>query len=218
MIGVRGSRYDRTKRGIDLVAAALLLVGLLPAMLAIGLLVLATLGRPVLFRQQRPGRGGEPFTLVKFRTMRLAEPARPAGDRLRLTTLGRLLRATSLDELPTLWNVLRGHMSLVGPRPLLPAYLGRYTPQQARRHEIRPGITGLAQVSGRNELSWPERFAYDVWYVDHRSLYLDLQILARTSWTVLSRQGITAPGCATAREFRPTAALAAGDPVPEPTT
>jgi lipopolysaccharide/colanic/teichoic acid biosynthesis glycosyltransferase len=212
------SRYDRIKRGIDLVVAALLLVGLLPGLLTIGLLVLVTLGRPVLFRQQRPGRGGELFTLVRFRTMCPAEPALGPGDRHRLTKLGRLLRATGMDELPTLWNVLRGHMSLVGPRPLLPAYLGRYTPQQARRHEIRPGITGLAQVHGCNELSWPEQLAYDVWYVDHRSLGLDLQILARTGWTVLCRPGIISPGCATAREFRPTAALTAADRVPEPTT
>ena len=155
------------------------------------------LGRPVFFRQPRPGLHGRPFALVKFRTMR----AGTGSDAERLTRFGRFLRTTSLDELPELWNVLRGDMSLVGPRPLLMQYLERYTPEQARRHEMKPGITGWAQVNGRNALTWDERFALDVWYVDHWSLALDLRILARTLGAILRRKGITAPGSATMPEF-----------------
>ncbi|MFC6023005.1 sugar transferase [Plantactinospora solaniradicis] len=194
--------YDPTKRLLDVVLAILLLVVASPVMLAVAVAVAATLGRPVLFRQVRPGRHGELFELVKFRTMRPVDVARGAvTDRDRLTGLGRRLRATSMDELPTLWNVVRGEMSLVGPRPLLVDYLNRYTPAQARRHEVRPGITGLAQVRGRNAMPFPERFAHDVWYVDNRSLRLDLHILASTVGAVLRRRGITAPGSPTAPEF-----------------
>jgi lipopolysaccharide/colanic/teichoic acid biosynthesis glycosyltransferase len=195
---------DRVKRAIDIVSSGLGLVVLAPVMGAVAVVVAATLGRPVLFRQMRPGRHGRPFQLVKFRTMRPGGPqAGPSDDARRLTPATRWLRSTSLDELPTLWNVLRGDMSLVGPRPLLMEYLDRYTPEQARRHEVRPGITGLAQVRGRNRLRWSEKFAYDVWYVDHRSLRLDLAILLQTAVAVLRRDGIAAEHCVTAPEFRP---------------
>ncbi len=180
-------RYDPVKRAIDVAAAATALLLLLPLLAAVAAAVRLRLGRPVLFRQSRPGRGGVLFTLVKFRTMTRADDTVP--DEQRLTRLGRWLRATSLDELPTLWNVLRGEMSLVGPRPLLPRYLDRYTPRQARRQEVRPGITGLAQVGGRNRLSWPERFDRDVSYVDARSLRLDLRILLLTARVVARRDG-----------------------------
>lgn len=198
----RGKGDERAKRVLDVVVAAALLVLAAPVMLGVAVAVAVAMGRPILFRQARPGRHGELFVLVKFRSMRTEPGVRgPAGDDGRLTPLGRWLRATSLDELPTLWNVLRGEMSLVGPRPLPAEYLERYTPEQFRRHDVRPGITGLAQVSGRNALSWEEKFAYDVWYVTHRSLATDLRILARTAGTVLRRQGVTAPGRATAPEF-----------------
>jgi lipopolysaccharide/colanic/teichoic acid biosynthesis glycosyltransferase len=202
------SQYDRWKRVVDAIAATAALLATAPLQLGIAIAVRLCLGRPVLFRQTRPGRDGEPFTLVKFRTMRDDVEHRtqtPASDSDRLTPLGRWLRATSLDELPTLWNVLRGDMSLVGPRPLLMAYLDRYTPEQRRRHEVRPGITGLAQVHGRNGLSWEQKFAFDVQYVERRNARLDLIILARTAWAVLSRRGISAPGAATMPEFRPAA-------------
>ncbi|MGI5215736.1 sugar transferase [Plantactinospora sp. CA-290183] len=211
--------YERGKRLLDLVAATLLLVLTAPLVVAVAVAIAATMGRPVLFRQVRPGRHGEPFELVKFRTMRPADPpAGVLGDRERLTGLGRWLRSTSLDELPTLWNVLRGEMSLVGPRPLLVEYLDRYTPVQARRHEVRPGITGLAQVRGRNELPFPERFRHDVWYVDHRSLGLDLRILVETVGAVLRRRGITAPGSPTAGEFVGTGQLPGQASAPEQDT
>lgn len=187
------------KRAFDVCVAALGLVLLSPVLAVIALLVRRTLGSPVLFRQQRPGLGGRPFTLYKFRTMREAGPG--VSEAERLTRLGRLLRSTSLDELPELWNVLRGDMSLVGPRPLLMQYLPLYTPEQARRHEVRPGITGWAQINGRNAISWEEKFRLDVWYVDHQSLWLDLRILARTFWRVLSREGISEPGQATVTFF-----------------
>ncbi|WP_309227223.1 sugar transferase [Micromonospora thermarum] len=192
---------------LDIVAAAVLLVLLAPVMAMVALLVAAGLGRPVLFRQCRAGRHGEPFELVKFRTMRPPDPRRGlVGDADRLTPLGRWLRSTSLDELPTLWNVLRGDMSLVGPRPLLPEYLSRYSASQARRHEVRPGVTGLAQVRGRNGLSWEEKFDLDVEYVETCSLRLDLSILIATVRTVLRREGISAAGVATAPEFLGTPA------------
>jgi sugar transferase EpsL len=191
-------RLDRTaKTLIDRVGAALTLLGCLPILAGVALLVRITLGRPIFFRQKRPGLGGEPFDLVKFRTMREGQ----GGDAERLTTVGRFLRSSSLDELPELWNVLRGEMSLVGPRPLLVEYLDRYTPEQARRHEMKPGLTGWAQVNGRNARSWDDKFALDIWYVDHWSLGLDLRILARTVWAVLSRRGVNAPGSATMPEF-----------------
>ncbi|MEU4441049.1 sugar transferase [Micromonospora chalcea] len=207
-------RSDRSKRFLDVLAAVVLLAVTAPVLATVAVLVAVRLGRPVLFRQRRAGRHGALFEVVKFRTMR--EPDHRRGlvsDADRLTPFGRRLRATSLDELPTLWNVLRGDMSLVGPRPLLPEYLGRYTPAQARRHEVRPGVTGLAQVSGRNELSWEDKFALDVEYVDNRSLRLDLAILAATVRTVLRREGISAAGSATAPEFLGTVpdGAAAGD-------
>ena len=195
-----GHPYDRPKRILDVLVAGLALVVLSPVLLAVALVIAVGLGRPVLFRQTRPGLHGRLFELRKFRTMQPAGPGRISDDD-RLTGLGRWLRATSLDELPTLWNVLRGDMSLVGPRPLLVRYLDRYTPEQARRHEVRPGVTGLAQVRGRNSLSWEEKFAYDVRYVDTRCLRLDLRILAETVIRVLRREGVSADGHATAPEF-----------------
>ena len=169
---------------------------LAPLLLLVATSVRLRMGSPVLFRQPRPGRHGKPFDLIKFRTMTNQRDARGAylGDAQRLTRTGRLLRSTSLDELPELWNVLRGEMSLVGPRPLLLDYLPLYTPEQARRHEVLPGITGLAQVKGRNAISWEEKFAWDVWYVDHLSLGLDLRILLQTVRQALRREGISPPG------------------------
>ncbi|MET7668600.1 sugar transferase [Micromonospora luteifusca] len=211
-------KHDGVRRVLDIAGAAVGLALTAPVMLAIASTILITMGRPVLFRQPRPGLHGKLFCLVKFRSMAVqGEREGPSGDRARLTRLGAWLRKTSLDELPSLWNVLRGEMSLVGPRPLLPSYLARYTPQQFRRHEVRPGITGLQQVNGRNSLTWERRFAYDIWYVDHRSLWLDLRILARTVVVVLRREGITAPGSATAHEFqgasaRVPATVSLGDP------
>jgi sugar transferase EpsL len=193
----------RVKRVFDVLAssAALGVLGLPMAVLAA--LVRWRLGSPVLFRQERPGMHGELFTLCKFRTMRDAvdDEGRPLPDAERLTSFGRALRSTSLDELPELWNILRGDMSVVGPRPLLPQYLDRYTPEQARRHEVRPGLTGLAQVAGRNALTWEDKFALDVAYVETRSLWLDLKIIARTLVQVVRRDGIAAEGSATAEEF-----------------
>jgi len=180
---------------VSLAGTALVLTG--PVLAAAAFAVRATMGRPVLFSQVRPGRGGQPFTVHKLRTM---SPG-TGDDAARLTPLGRLLRAASVDELPQLWNVLRGDMSLVGPRPLLMAYLARYTPEQARRHDVLPGITGWAQIHGRNALSHEEKFRLDVWYVDHWSLALDARILAATVWRVLSRSGIAAEGHATMPEF-----------------
>jgi lipopolysaccharide/colanic/teichoic acid biosynthesis glycosyltransferase len=193
------------KRTFDLITSALALLALAPLLLVLAILVRVKLGAPVLFRQERPGRGGRPFRLVKFRTMTDARDAVTgalAPDAVRLTPFGRWLRAASLDELPELWNDLRGDMSFVGPRPLLMAYLERYTPTQARRHEVRPGLTGWAQVHGRNAVDWEERLALDVWYVDHRSFLLDLHILARTVLLVLRREGIAAAGDATMPEFQ----------------
>ncbi len=194
------------KRTFDIVGAAAAIIVLLPLAAAVALIVRVFLGSPVLFHQSRPGLNGVPFRLVKFRTM--TDRRDHAGNLLpdveRLGRLGRFLRAASLDELPELWNVLVGEMSLVGPRPLLMAYLDRYTPRQARRHLVRPGITGLAQVSGRNGLSWEEKFELDLEYVDRCSLALDVRILARTIWHVLLRRDITQPGHATAEEFTGT--------------
>lgn len=198
---MRRATYERAKRLIDIGAGAAGLLMTLPLQSVVAALVAVRLGRPVLFRQVRPGRDGRLFTLVKFRTMRPASATDPLPDADRLTTLGRLLRAASLDELPTLWNVLQGDMSLVGPRPLLVEYLPLYTPEQRRRHEVRSGITGLAQVSGRNALAWPERLALDAAYVDARSARLDLVILLRTVGKVLRRDGITAEGHATVEKL-----------------
>jgi lipopolysaccharide/colanic/teichoic acid biosynthesis glycosyltransferase len=205
-----GPEADVVKTALDRLGAALGLVSSLPLLVLVAAAVLVTLGRPILLRQRRLGRGGRPFELVKFRTMREG----PGSDRERLGRFGRFLRSTSLDELPELWNVLRGEMSLVGPRPLLPQYLDRYTLEQARRHEVKPGLTGWAQINGRNALSWDERFALDVWYVDHRSLVLDLRILARTLPAVVLRRGISAPGSSTMPEFRGSGGAAAR-PSPE---
>lgn len=194
------------KRLMDIVGAALGLIVLAPVLCVTAITVRVVLGRPVLFRQVRPGVHGRRFILYKFRTMRDVVDASGATlpDADRLTRVGAWLRSTSIDELPELWNVLRGDMSLVGPRPLLAEYLLLFTPTQARRHEVRPGITGWAQVNGRNELSWEERLALDVWYVDNRSLALDLRILLRTVRAVVARAGISHSGHATMERFRGT--------------
>jgi lipopolysaccharide/colanic/teichoic acid biosynthesis glycosyltransferase len=202
MTSARPQPYDAVKRVLDVLAAAVLLVLTAPVQLGVALAVAAKLGRPVLFRQPRPGRHGRVFTLVKFRSMRDADPATGlVSDADRLTSFGRALRATSADELPTLVNVLRGDMSIVGPRPLLVAYLERYSHEQSRRHEVRPGVTGLAQVSGRNTIGWDDKLRLDVEYVDRRSFRLDAVILWRTLTSVLRRDGISAEGHATAPEF-----------------
>jgi sugar transferase EpsL len=194
---------DVAKRLVDVAGAGAALVVAAPVLAAVGVAVRVSMGTPVLFRQQRPGMQGRPFTIYKFRTMRDATDAagRPRPDAERLTAVGRFLRATSLDELPELWNVLRGDMSLVGPRPLLMQFLERYSPEQARRHDVKPGVTGWAQINGRNALSWDEKFALDLWYVEHRSLALDLRILARTAAAVVRRSGIAHAGEATMPEF-----------------
>jgi sugar transferase EpsL len=202
------------KRLLDVTIAASLLVALSPVVLAVTLFVAAVLGRPLLFRQRRPGLRGTPFELLKFRTMSnaLDESGRLLPDDQRLDRAGRLLRRLSLDELPQLINVLRGDMSLVGPRPLLMQYLGRYSPSQARRHDVKPGITGWAQINGRNALSWEDRFAFDLWYVDNRSFWLDVKILALTVLAVLRREGISEDGRATMSEFTGSAARSSEGP------
>lgn len=191
------------KRLFDFTSALLGLIALALPLCVLMLLIRRKLGSPVFFRQTRPGLHGEPFQMVKFRTMTDARDAQGTllPDAERLTPFGRFLRATSLDELPELWNVLQGDMSLVGPRPLLMEYLPLYSPEQARRHAVRPGVTGWAQVNGRNAISWEEKFALDVWYVDHRSLALDLHILWLTIKKVLVREGISATGEATMGKF-----------------
>ena len=191
------------KHMCDLAIAVPVVVLAAPFVLALAVLVRLKLGSPVLFRQQRPGLNGCPFTIYKFRTMTDRRDA--AGNLLpdgeRLTAFGKFLRSTSLDELPELWNVLRGEMSLVGPRPLLMHYLDLYTPEQMRRHEVRPGITGWAQVNGRNALSWEEKFARDVWYVDHLSFWLDIKIIFLTFLKIVKREDINQPGEATMKFF-----------------
>jgi lipopolysaccharide/colanic/teichoic acid biosynthesis glycosyltransferase len=191
------------KRALDITVSALALVVLSPVLLVIASLVWWRMGRPVLFTQQRPGLRGEPFTLVKFRTMRVSQgdPNDGSTDSDRLDPFGSKLRSTSLDELPELWNVLRGDMSLVGPRPLLMHYLPLYSDRQARRHDVRPGITGWAQINGRNSTPWPERLEMDVWYVENRSMRLDLKILAMTVPRALRRSGVTQEGQATVEYF-----------------
>jgi lipopolysaccharide/colanic/teichoic acid biosynthesis glycosyltransferase len=191
------------KRLLDILVAAFALIILSPLLAVVAVLVRAKLGSPIFFRQERPGLQGRPFTLVKFRTMLDArdEHGKPRPDAERLTDFGRWLRSTSIDELPELWNVLKGEMSLVGPRPLLMHYLPLYSPEQARRHDVPPGITGWAQVNGRNAISWDEKFALDTWYADHWSLWLDLKILARTAASVVRSHGISAEGSATMPEF-----------------
>ena len=193
-------RGDRAKRAFDVVVGGVVLTVTLPVQAVVAVAIRRSMGSPVLFRQPRPGKDGVIFELVKFRTMRHPD-AEHVTDAERLTSLGRFLRSTSLDELPTLWNVVKGDMSLVGPRPLLVDYLPLYTPEQARRHEVRPGVTGLAQISGRNTLSWEEKFSLDVAYVNSHSLALDLPILARTVLLVVSRSGINEMGQATATRF-----------------
>ncbi len=191
------------KQAVDRSAAAVGLVVAAPVMAAVAVAVRVSMGSPVLFTQERPGLGGRVFRVVKFRTMRDARgpSGEPLPDEARLTPVGEFLRSTSLDELPQLFNVLRGELSLVGPRPLLVRYLPRYSPTQARRHEVLPGITGWAQVNGRNALAWDDKLALDVWYVDHWSLWLDAKILGLTVWKVLRRDGISNAGAATMPEF-----------------
>ncbi len=194
------------KRMLDILVAGIAVIALAPLLVTIAVLVRVSMGRPVVFTQSRPGLDGRPFRLFKFRTMRDASGpgGEPLPDAERLTPFGRWLRTTSLDELPELFNILRGEMSLVGPRPLLMEYLPLYSPEQARRHAVRPGLTGWAQVNGRNALTWEARFKMDVWYVDHQSLLLDLRILGRTLLTVLRREGIAHPDQATMERFRGT--------------
>jgi lipopolysaccharide/colanic/teichoic acid biosynthesis glycosyltransferase len=194
---------DTVRRSAEFVVAALISVVLLPIMGAISAVIVLGMGAPVIFRHRRAGYHQQPFTLYKFRTMssQTGPDGRLLPDSHRLTPIGRFLRKTSLDELPQLWNVLRGEMSLVGPRPLLPEYLPRYSARQRRRHEVRPGITGWAQVHGRNALSWEEKFNLDLWYVDHRSVWLDVKIVGLTLLAVLRRQDISQPGHATMPEF-----------------
>jgi lipopolysaccharide/colanic/teichoic acid biosynthesis glycosyltransferase len=193
----------RSKRIFDVIIAALGILIASPILLVTAGLVAIFHGRPILFRQQRPGYKGKLFTIKKFRTMNNAHDK--AGNLLpdaeRLTPLGRFLRLSSIDELPELFNILQGEMSLVGPRPLLTQYLERYSPEQARRHDVMPGLTGWAQINGRNALTWDEKFKLDVWYVDHWSFWLDVKILLLTFWKVFKREGISQPGHATAEEF-----------------
>jgi sugar transferase EpsL len=192
------------KRLLDLVLTVPALIILSPLLIVLGFLVRLKLGSPVLFRQMRPGLNEKPFVMLKFRTMSDArdEHGELLPDAQRLTRFGVFLRKSSIDELPEIINVLKGDMSLVGPRPLLMQYLDRYTPEQARRHEVKPGITGWAQIHGRNALTWEEKFKLDVWYVDHWSLWLDIKILIVTVWKILRREGINQPGQATMEEFR----------------
>jgi sugar transferase EpsL len=192
-----------SKRLFDLTLSAILVVLLLPVFALLALLVLLFIGPPVLFRQERPGYRGSPFFILKFRSMTAAPNDKPqdASDASRLTAFGRVMRSLSLDELPELLNILRGQMSFVGPRPLLMQYLPLYSPQQMRRHEAYPGLTGWSQVHGRNILDWKTRFELDVWYVDHWSFWLDMRILLLTVWKVLKREGINQPGEATTEYF-----------------
>ena len=208
LIGYKKDGTASIKNGLPRQAeAAIALIGLVVAapLIALAAIAVAVTSRgPVIFRQKRMGRKGRPFTMYKLRTMKMATsgPQVTAGDDIRVTPVGKFLRKTKLDELPELWHVLMGKMSLVGPRPLLMHYLPLYTSEQIRRHDVRPGITGWAQVNGRNDLSWEEKFALDVWYVDHASLALDLRILGMTVWKIIRREGVQQPGQATAEEFR----------------
>lgn len=192
------------KRLLDIVVASTALALLAVPLALVALAIRVTMGGPVLFRQARPGLHGRPFEILKFRTMKTQHDARgtPLPDAMRITPLGRWLRSTSIDELPGLWNVLTGDMSLVGPRPLLMEYLPLYTPEQARRHAVRPGLTGWAQVNGRNAISWEEKFQLDIWYVDNRSFLLDLEILWMTVSKVAAREGISGHGEVTMPQFR----------------
>ena len=203
------------KRAIDVTVAGTVLLATSPILAAAAVAIVATDGRPILFRQERPGRHARPFTLTKFRTMSVnrEKESRPEHDAERLTRVGRILRKSSVDELPQLLNVLRGEMSLVGPRPLLTRYLERYTAEQARRHEVLPGMTGWAAVNGRNSLSWDQKFALDNWYVDHWTPWLDLRILAMTAVRVLQRSNVATEGHATSPEFMGTNGAAVAAPV-----
>jgi sugar transferase EpsL len=194
---------ETIKRAVDILLAGIALILLMPFLFVIAVLIRLTMGKPILFVQERPGRHGRIFRIYKFRTMHdlVGPKGLPLPDEARISRIGRFLRIASLDELPELLNVLRGDMSLVGPRPLRVEYLELYTPQQARRHEVRPGITGWAQVNGRNAVSWEKRFEFDVWYVDHWTLGLDLRILGRTALKVLRGEGISAPEHATMPPF-----------------
>ena len=198
------SGVPRRKRLFDLALAIPGIIVALPILLIVGFAIVLVEGSPVLFLQPRPGRNGRIFTLIKFRSMRNAFDPQgcPLPDEQRLSGLGRFLRATSLDELPELINVLNGEISLVGPRPLLVKYLELYSPEQSRRHTVQPGITGLAQINGRNALTWEDKFILDVWYVDHWSLRLDIKIILLTAWKVIQREGINGPGQATNDEFK----------------
>ena len=191
------------KRSLDVFLAVLTMILFMPVMIGVALAVRINMGGPVLFTQLRPGLHGRPFRMIKFRTMRnlVDSHGLPLADEQRMTRLGAWLRASSLDELPEVWNVLRGDMSIVGPRPLLMAYLPLYTARQARRHEVRPGITGWAQINGRNAISWPQRFDLDVWYVDNRSLLFDFKIFLKTFQRVWQRDGVSAQGQATMSAF-----------------
>lgn len=191
------------KRLFDIIVSALVLVILSPLLLAVGLIIYITHGKPVLFLHTRPGLGGKPFNLVKFRSMKNIhdEDGVLLPDAERITKFGHFIRRTSIDELPEIYNVLRGDMSLVGPRPLLMQYLARYSPEQRRRHDILPGITGWAQVNGRNAITWDEKFDFDLWYIDHWSFWLDIKILFMTLFKVFKREGISQPGRATMDEF-----------------
>lgn len=202
----RFTSYEFAKRCIDVLASGMALVVLAPVLAIVAMLIRIFLGAPVLFAQPRPGLGGRAFTMFKFRSMRHVDPERGlAGDEERLTRFGRILRSTSLDELPALWNVLKGDMSLVGPRPLLVEYLPLYSDEQARRHQVRPGITGLAQVNGRNSIDWDEKFRLDVEYVDTRNLALDVKIIADTVRSVVQREGIAHAGHVTMTKFEGSA-------------
>ena len=194
------------KRLLDILVAGIAIVLLSPAMIVVMMLINKKLGSPIFFQQVRPGLGGKPFKMVKFRTMLDAVDSQgnPLPDEVRLTDFGKFLRSTSLDELPELWNVLKGDMSLVGPRPLLMEYLPLYSTDQARRHEVRPGVTGWAQINGRNAISWEQKFELDTWYVDNQSLWLDIKILFLTVWKVVHRDGISADGEATMTKFTGT--------------
>jgi len=203
MSGNAENRRTGIKRIFDFFFALTGLVFFSPLIVCIAMAVFITMGSPVFFRQKRPGYKGRPFTIIKFRTMHIpdSDDDQYKSDEKRLTSIGFFLRKTSMDELPELWNVLKGDMSMVGPRPLLMEYLDRYTDEQKRRHDVLPGITGWAQVNGRNIVSWEERFKLDLWYVDHRSFWLDLKILCMTVMKVVKREGISAKGYATMPEF-----------------
>jgi len=194
------------KRIIDIIASIIILLLLFPVMIVISALIYFLIGTPILFSQQRPGIGGKPFVMLKFSTMTndFDENGKLLPDGIRLTSFGKFLRKISLDELPELFNVLKGDMSLVGPRPLLMQYLPRYSPEQMRRHEVKPGITGWAQINGRNAIAWEEKFKFDIWYVDHQSFWLDVKIIFITIWKIIKREGISQLGQATMEEFKGT--------------